>query len=125
MHSALASTAPARALATSSSKSTRRFSACRSDCADTTDAPRSTTNATGGKRHYTAPKGRPTRGRSDTGFRPRAFGPVAQWITFAIAVIVIVVIIIMVTGGGDFNPLNDDTIGGNAGGTVAVAGSTR
>jgi hypothetical protein len=95
------------------------------DDADTTEAPRSTTNATGGKRHYTAPKGKPTRARHDTGFRPRAFGAVAQWITLAIAVIVIVVIIIMVTGGGDFNPLNDDTIGGTAHGRVAVADSTR
>ena len=64
-----------------------------------------------GRRAYTAPKGRPTRSRGRTGARRRAFGPVAQWITFAIAVIVIVLIVIMVTGGGDFNPLNDDTLG--------------
>lgn len=59
-------------------------------------------------RGYTAPKGRPTRARSDTGVRRRAFGPVAQWITFTIALLVVVVIVIMITGGGDFNPLNDD-----------------
>jgi hypothetical protein len=60
------------------------------------------------KRGYTPPKGRRTRPRNDTGQRRRAFGPVAQWITFAIALLVIIVIVIMVTGGGDFNPLNDD-----------------
>ncbi len=66
-------------------------------------------------KRYTPPKGRPTRSRGDTGQRQRAFGPVAQWITFVIAVILVVVVIIMVTGGGDFNPLNDDdTVGAPA-----------
>lgn len=57
---------------------------------------------------YTPPKGRPTRARGERGPNRRAFGPVAQWITFAIALIVAVVIIVLITGGGDFNPFNDD-----------------
>lgn len=67
---------------------------------------------TGGtpKKAYTPPKGRPTRARSETDDRRRAFGPVAQWITLAVAIVVIVVIIILVTNGGDFNP-NDDLFG--------------
>ncbi len=78
------------------------------DDSDATGTSDSTTASGEEKRSYTAPKGRPTRARGDTGQRRRAFGPVAQWITFAIALLVIVVIVIMVTGGGDFNPLNDD-----------------
>lgn len=76
--------------------------------ADDTNETESSDSAPGSKKAYTAPKGRPTRAQSDTGERRRAFGPVAQWITFAIALVVVVVIAIMVTGGGDFNPLNDD-----------------
>ncbi len=76
--------------------------------ADDSNATETSDAAPASKKAYTAPKGRPTRARGATGERRRAFGPVAQWITFAIAVLVIVVIAIMVTGGGDFNPLNDD-----------------
>lgn len=76
--------------------------------ADETNTTGTSDLTSGSKKSYTAPKGRPTRARGDTGEQRRAFGPVAQWITAAIAVIVIVVIVIMVTGGGDFNPLNDD-----------------
>ena len=76
--------------------------------ADETNATETSDTTPTSKKNYTAPKGRPTRARSDTGRRRRAFGPVAQWITFAIAVIVVIVIVIMITGGGDFNPLNDD-----------------
>jgi hypothetical protein len=76
--------------------------------ADDSNATETSDVAPASKKAYTPPKGRPTRARSDTGERRRAFGPVAQWITFAIALLVIVVIAIMVTGGGDFNPLNDD-----------------
>lgn len=80
--------------------------------ADETNATDTSDAASGSKKAYTAPKGRPTRARSDTGARRRAFGPVAQWITFAIALLVAIVIVIMVTGGGDFNPLNDDNPSG-------------
>ena len=62
------------------------------------------------KKGYTAPKGRPTRARDEVADRRRAFGPVAQWITLAAAIVVIVVIAILVTNGGDFNP-NDDLFG--------------
>lgn len=76
--------------------------------ADDTNATDTSGTTPTSKSSYTAPKGRPTRTRSDTGERRRAFGPVAQWITFAIALLVLIVIVIMMTGGGDFNPLNDD-----------------
>jgi hypothetical protein len=58
------------------------------------------------KKGITPPKGRPTRGRDDWGGEPRVFGPVAQWIAVAIALIVVFVIIVVVTGGGDFNPFD-------------------
>lgn len=69
---------------------------------DTTD-----TNATG-KKGYTAPKGRPTRTRDGIESDKRVFGPVAQWITFAIVVLIAVTILIIVTDGGDFNPFDDE-----------------
>lgn len=62
----------------------------------------------GRNKAYTPPKGRPTRARGERGANRRAFGPVAQWITFALALIVAVVIIVLITGGGDFNPFNDE-----------------
>jgi hypothetical protein len=68
----------------------------------------STSTPTPGSKGYTAPKGRPTRARGERGPNRRAFGPIAQWITFAIALIVAVTIIILLTGGGDFNPFNED-----------------
>ena len=61
-------------------------------------------------------RGTPLRrdGRRELATRSRigvgAFGPVAQWITLAAAIVVIVVIAILVTNGGDFNP-NDDLFG--------------
>lgn len=60
------------------------------------------------KKGYTPPKGRPTRGRNEVDDRRRAFGPVAQWITLALAFALAVWIVIAVTNGGDFNPINDD-----------------
>ena len=60
------------------------------------------------KKGYTAPKGRPTRARDDVDDQRRAFGPVAQWITLALAIVVAVVVVIMLTDGGDFNPFDDD-----------------
>jgi hypothetical protein len=62
----------------------------------------------GHSKAYTPPKGRPTRGRGERGANRRAFGPVAQWITFALALVLVVVIIVLITGGGDFNPFDDD-----------------
>jgi hypothetical protein len=85
-----------------------------------TNATRTSGTTRVSKSGYTPPKGRRTRPRNDTGERRRAFGPVAQWITFAIAMLVIVVIVIMVTGGGDFNPLNDD----DPSGAPAITDST-
>lgn len=76
----------------------------------TGDASDTESAASTSKKGYTPPKGRPTRGRNEAPNDRRAFGPVAQWITFAIAVLVIIVVIIMVTGGGDFNPFNDDDL---------------
>ncbi len=60
------------------------------------------------KKGYTPPKGRPTRARGEVDDRRRAFGPVAQWITLALALALAVWIIIAITDGGDFNPLNND-----------------
>lgn len=74
------------------------------------DASETAAAASTSKKGYTPPKGRPTRGRNEVPDERPAFGPVAQWITFAIAVLVVIVVIIMVTGGGDFNPFNDDDL---------------
>lgn len=65
------------------------------------------TQQTTKKKAYTPPKGRPTRARDDDGARRRAFGPVAQWITLALAALVAVAVIIIVTNGGDFNPYDN------------------
>lgn len=73
-----------------------------------TDSDTSSSGSSAPRKAYTPPKGRPTRARSDRGGNRRAFGPVAQWITFAIALVVAVVIIILITGGGDFNPFDDE-----------------
>lgn len=56
----------------------------------------------------TPPKGRPTRARNATGYRKRAFGPVAQWVTVAVLVALVVVVIVLITDGGDFNPFDED-----------------
>jgi hypothetical protein len=66
-----------------------------------------TENATG-KRNYTAPKGRPTRPRSAVDDQRRVFGPVAQWLTFALVLLIAVIVLIIITDGGDFNPFDDD-----------------
>jgi hypothetical protein len=71
------------------------------------------------KKGYTPPKGRRTRGRDEVDVRRRAFGPVAQWVTLALAVVVVVVVVILVTNGGDFNPYDDDN-GAPAGSPVAA-----
>lgn len=60
------------------------------------------------KKGVTPPKGRPTRPRNGRWGRKRAFGPVAQWITAAAALVLVLVVLIMVTGGGDFNPFDED-----------------
>ncbi|MAT05584.1 MAG: hypothetical protein CL424_11135 [Acidimicrobiaceae bacterium] len=78
-----------------------------------TDTGNMTGNATGNtgakKKAYTPPKNRPTRPRDELEPDRRVFGPVAQWITFAIVVLVAVAILIIVTGGGNFNPFDEDT----------------
>ena len=70
---------------------------------ETTDTDEAT-----GKRGYTPPKNRPTRTRNGIETDKRVFGPVAQWITFAIVVVIAVTILIIVTDGGDFNPFDDE-----------------
>ena len=71
---------------------------------ETTD----TNSNAAGKKNYTPPKNRPTRTRNGYGPDKRVFGPVAQWITFAIVVLVAVAILIIVTGGGNFNPFDEE-----------------
>jgi hypothetical protein len=65
------------------------------------------------KRSYTAPKGKPTRTRSGGPQQRRVFGPVTQWIALVALVIVVVAVLIAVTNGGDFNPLDDDSVTGS------------
>ena len=76
------------------------------------------------KRSVTPPKGRPTRPRNATGYRRRAFGPVAQWVTVALLVALIVVVLVRITDGGDFNPFDDENppsqFGAPAASTVLV-----
>jgi hypothetical protein len=87
---------------------------------ETTDTNATETSAKG-KRGYTPPKNRPTRARDGIEPDRRVFGPVAQWITFAIVVLVAVTILIIVTDGGDFNPFDDE---GNLVGAPATAAAT-
>jgi hypothetical protein len=66
----------------------------------------------------TAPKGRPTRSRNGRYRNRRAFGPTAQWIAAALALVVAFIIAFLLLDGGDFNPFNDDTAHGVSDGTV-------
>ena len=70
-----------------------------------TDAPTSAPTTT--KKGVTPPKCRPTRARNGAGRRQRAFGPVLQWITFALLLALVVVVLVLITDGGDFNPFDD------------------
>lgn len=76
-----------------------------------------------GKKAYTPPKNRPTRARDGLEPDKRVFGPVAQWITFALVVLLAVTILIIVTDGGDFNPFDDEgnPVGAPASATVELA----
>jgi hypothetical protein len=65
---------------------------------DTADTERAT-----GKRNYTAPKGRPTRPRSAVDDQRRVFGPVAQWLTFALLLLIAVLVLIIITQGNDLD----------------------
>lgn len=60
------------------------------------------------KRGVTPPKGRPTRSRSGVYRNKRVFGPVAQWIGVVVLLLMLFVVLIIATGGGDFNPFNND-----------------
>jgi len=42
------------------------------------------------------------------------FGPISQWIAVVVLLLVLFVALIIATGGGDFNPFNNDSsqIGG-------------
>ena len=74
----------------------------------TQQQPSSTDPNGSSKKSVTPPKGRPTRPRSGSGPRKRAFGPVAQWITVALLLALVVVVLMLITDGGDFNPFDDD-----------------
>ena len=75
------------------------------------------------KKNVTPPKGRPTRARNSSGVRKRAFGPVAQWVTAAVAIAIIVIVLVLVTDGGDFNPFNDQDLPSQFGAPVQVVAS--
>ena len=60
------------------------------------------------KHGITPPKGRPTRSRSGRSYDPRVFGPVWQWIAFALFLTMLFVVLVIVTNGGDFNPFNQN-----------------
>lgn len=78
-------------------------------------------SATGGpKKRVTPPKGRPTRARNSTGYRKRAFGPIAQWVTVAVVVALVVVVLVLVTDGGDFNPFDQEELPSQFGAPAAV-----
>jgi hypothetical protein len=76
------------------------------------------TKQTTPKRGITPPKGKPTRSRSGGYGRKRVFGPVSQWIAVTVLLIMAFVVLIILTGGGDFNPFNDQN---GLGGTVVPA----
>lgn len=77
--------------------------------------------ASGGpKRSVTPPKGRPTRARNSSGYRKRAFGPVAQWVTVAVMLALVVVVLVLVTDGGDFNPFDEEELPSQFGAPAAV-----
>lgn len=65
-------------------------------------------NRRSGKNKTTPPKGRPTRKRDGDYRRRRAFGPVSQWIAVVLVLLLLFVVMVIATGGGDFNPFNDD-----------------
>lgn len=73
------------------------------------------------KKSVTPPKGRPTRARSSSGRRKRAFGPVAQWVTVGAIIALVVVVIVLVTDGGDFNPFDDEQLPSQFGAPAASA----
>jgi hypothetical protein len=66
------------------------------------------TSRSGRSKNYTPPKGRPTRPRTAADDDRRVFGPVAQWLTFALLLLIAVIVLIIVTDGGDFNPFDED-----------------
>ena len=83
------------------------------DTADTSSTG-SSTGRSARSRNYTAPKGRPTRPRSAVDHQRRVFGPVAQWLAFAVLLVIAVIVLIIITDGGDFNPFDDGTTGAPA-----------
>lgn len=75
------------------------------------------------KRGITPPKGRPTRARSEIPRNERVFGPVSQWIAFAVLLILAFVVMVILTNGGDFNPLDDgNSVGAVVGFVATIAG---
>ena len=80
------------------------------------------TKQTPPKRAVTPPKGKPTRSRHDIRTNRRVFGPVSQWIAITVLLILAFVVLIILTGGGDFNPLNNQS--GQVGTVAAMIGAT-
>lgn len=74
----------------------------------------------GSSKRVTPPKGRPTRARNSRGSDKRAFGPVAQWVTVAVAIALVVVVLVLVTGGGDFNPFDEEELPSQFGAPAAA-----
>ena len=74
------------------------------------------------KKGITPPKGRPTRPRDAHFGDRRVFGPLAQWFAVVLLLVLVFALLIMLTGGGDFNPLNDQT-GAGIGQLVSGAAS--
>lgn len=73
------------------------------------------------KKSTTPPKGRPTRARDGRGRRKRVFGPVAQWVTVALAVALVVIVLVVITDGGDFNPFDEEELPSQFGAPAASA----
>jgi hypothetical protein len=95
------------------------------ETADTSRPSTSTTGSTsrsGSTRNYTAPKGRPTRPRSAIDDRRRVFGPVAQWLAFAVLLLIALIVLLIVTDGGDFNPFDDGTTTGAPAALASASG---
>jgi hypothetical protein len=59
------------------------------------------------KRGTTPPKGRPTTPRRGRYGDDRVFGPMAQWLAVIVALILAFALLLFLTGGGDFNPFNN------------------
>lgn len=92
------------------------------DTADTSNSTGSAAGRSARSRNYTAPKGRPTRPRSAVDDQRRVFGPVAQWLAFAVLLLIALIVLLIVTDGGDFNPFDDGTTTGAPAALASASG---